>query len=1260
MRINPRLLRALLPLVAAATLLAPAAPAPAEAATLAPQAATLAPQAAPTDRLIVLLHPASTLTAQVASSPEQVADRLGGEAGTDLDYVRPLGADAHILSLEAPLPAAEVEALAWKLSGSPDVALAMPDAILFPAREPGDNGYEAYAWHLKGAGPDSYGANLPAAWEITTGNPVLPIAVIDTGGLLDHEDLAGRSSPGNPGYDMISDTSRSGDGDGRDGNPRDMGDYVTQAEASGGGPLAGCRISSSSWHGSHVAGTIGASANNGRGMAGINWSSPLLYVRALGKCGGYISDIVDGLRWAAGLPVLGLPTNPTPARVLNLSLGGAGSCSPFFQQAVDDVTAAGAVVVVAAGNENRSAANSQPGNCSGVITVAATASNGNRASYSNYGSLVEIAAPGGDTSIDSAIYSVLNSGAQGPQSDSYGFYQGTSMATPHVAGIASLMLSVNPGLSPAEIVELIQTTSTPFPDGSSCWGACGAGIVNAGAAVEEAARRVRSASFQSDSTAAVEGGSVSVPLSLSLPSNQSVTLPYSLSGSAGPGDHRLTAGQVTFAPGATTTSLTFDIVDDDSSETPETLVISLGPAAQTGLGALTTHTVTIRDNDAQPSLSFNPASLSFGAQRVGAPGGAQTISIRNGGGGPLSIQQISLSGDFTRSGGSCPTSLPATLAPGASCTVGISFSPGATGARTGALNVASNAEGGPHSATLSGTGIAPAAVFSSARLSFGAQKVGGLSATQTITLSNPGDLPLAISAIYLTGNYARAGGSCPTSFPATLAVGASCSVEAQFAPRRLGWRPGGLLVRSDAPGGLHGVPLSGTGVIPALGFGPTSLSFPTQVVGTTSPTRTISLTNPGNAPLLIQSIATSGDFRVVSTSCAQSYPAAVAPGAACSVVVDFTPTAGGGRSGALLIGGDVPGGPYGVRLMGAGLAPSLSVDATGLSFGGQQTSLSSTPRTITLANRGDATLTISATTLAGEAFSRTGGTCPTSLPATMAPGVSCTITVAFSPAQAQAYSGTLSLLSDDPAGAQSVALDGVGTAGPSPSPLVAPAAVVFDEQMLPAAAQTRSVTISNQGGAPLSISGIGLSGAGFSIGGGSCGSLPVTLDTGARCTAELNLAAAAAGAYSGTLTVISDAPGGPQVVPLRGAVLDSPSTLAIGGAEIGAAAETVTVRLTVTRGAPTGGAAAGAYTITADREASSSDLVVASGSVSFGPGETSTSVSVSLNRLALYGARALVVSLDDPLGGKDPGTAVTRSLELPPDGYSYYAPFAWR
>jgi len=303
-------------------------------------------------------------------------------------------------------------------------------------------------------------------------------AVIDTG-YRPHADLAANLLPG---YDMIADTFVSNDGNGRDSDASDPGDAIAAGECGGGDPP---QDYDSSWHGTHVAGTIAAVTNNGNGVSGVAYNAKIVPVRVLGKCGGYTSDIADGIVWASGGTVGSLPLNANPARVLNLSLGGSGSCDSTSQNAINSARSRGAVVVVAAGNSNANASGFSPANCSGVITVAATNRSGGRAYYSNYGSIVAVAAPGGDvrSSAANGILSTLNNGATAPGADAYAYYQGTSMAAPHVAGVVALMLAKNPALTPDEVAARLKSSTRAFP--ATC-SQCGSGIVDASAAVDAA------------------------------------------------------------------------------------------------------------------------------------------------------------------------------------------------------------------------------------------------------------------------------------------------------------------------------------------------------------------------------------------------------------------------------------------------------------------------------------------------------------------------------------------------------------------------------------------------------------------------------------------------------------------------------------------------------------------------------------------------------------------------------------------------------
>ncbi|NEA67912.1 S8 family serine peptidase [Streptomyces sp. SID12488] len=420
--------------------------------------------AAPAERLIVGYKAgASEATSNQAADADATAK--GKEAGEDLDFQRRLGTGAALVDLGEELSKADVADVIAQYKADPQVAYVVPDRLKKPMADPNDTEY-AKQWDLFEA---AAGMRVPGAWTTATGTGVT-VAVIDTG-YVTHSDVAANIVAG---YDFIADTAVSVDGDGRDSNPADPGDWYATDECG-----ADTGSSSSSWHGTHVAGTIAAVANNSKGVAGIAYNAKISPVRALGKCGGYDSDIIDAITWASGGTVSGVPANANVAKVINMSLGGGGACSAATQSAITGAFNRGTTVVVAAGNENANASTSNPANCNNVITVAATGRTGARASYSNFGSVVDISAPGGEMSTGTAngILSTLNSGTKTPSTESYAYYQGTSMATPHIAGLVALMKSANSSLTPAQIETAIKNNARALP--GSCSGGCGAGLADA-------------------------------------------------------------------------------------------------------------------------------------------------------------------------------------------------------------------------------------------------------------------------------------------------------------------------------------------------------------------------------------------------------------------------------------------------------------------------------------------------------------------------------------------------------------------------------------------------------------------------------------------------------------------------------------------------------------------------------------------------------------------------------------------------------------
>lgn len=383
-------------------------------------------------------------------------------------HFRRMSLGADVIRVDRKLDRVDAETLMRQIATDANVEYVEIDAWMYPTVVPNDPRFPEQ-WHYFNT---PVGVNLPNAWDKSTGSGVV-VAVIDTG-ITPHSDLSANIVAG---YDFITSTVTSRDGNGRDANPNDEGDW------NAGGCTNGTPIGNSGWHGTHVAGTVAALTNNAVGVTGVAYGARVQPVRVLGNCGGNLSDVVDGIIWASGGAVAGVPANATPARIINMSLGGGGACSTTFQNAINGAVGRGTTVVVAAGNNNSNASGVQPASCANVIAVGATDGNGARATFSNYGTTVDIAAPG------VGILSTLNSGVQTQGDENYAFYNGTSMASPHVAGVAALVQSrrAAAGLAaftPAQLESHLKSTARAFPSTPSQ--PIGTGIVNADAAVTAA------------------------------------------------------------------------------------------------------------------------------------------------------------------------------------------------------------------------------------------------------------------------------------------------------------------------------------------------------------------------------------------------------------------------------------------------------------------------------------------------------------------------------------------------------------------------------------------------------------------------------------------------------------------------------------------------------------------------------------------------------------------------------------------------------
>ena len=395
--------------------------------------------------------------------PEALSRQIHRVGTLSVGTRRSISPTAELVRLRSRTVTATRKAIA-ALRDDPRVVHVEPNYIRRVFRVPNDTHY-ALQWNIRSA-------RLEQAWDMLTGNPDIVVAVVDTGIYHGHPDLAGRVAAG---YDFISDVNNAGDKNGWDPDPRDEG---TES------------LASSAFHGTHVAGIIGAASNNGKGIAGVDWACKILPVRALGieEGKGRDADIASAIRWAAGVAVPNAPQNPTPARVINLSFGGPGA-SYLLADAVKAAQDKGAIVVAAAGNLGSDVKNIYPAVLPGVVTVGATGLDNVRAPYSNYGQELDVMAPGGNmvqklpqqyqgkdwyAGILGTLYSTADA------KYTYQPFEGTSQAAPLVAGIVSLMLKINPSLNSAETINILKKTANVA---STCPEGCGAGLVDAAAAL---------------------------------------------------------------------------------------------------------------------------------------------------------------------------------------------------------------------------------------------------------------------------------------------------------------------------------------------------------------------------------------------------------------------------------------------------------------------------------------------------------------------------------------------------------------------------------------------------------------------------------------------------------------------------------------------------------------------------------------------------------------------------------------------------------
>ncbi len=593
-------------------------------------------------RVIVKYRQGSSL-----AQSRQGAQRLGRQLQLTLQDGHVLGARSQ--SLRARDMGAK--ALAARLAADPDVEWAVPvrrktvQAVLPNDPLFADNQVSTTPvvgqWYLRA--PDATlvsAVNAVGAWAITLGSANITVAVLDTGVRDDHPDLAGKL---HPGYDFVRAGAAANDGDGRDADANDPGDWSTATDS--------CGASNSSWHGTQVAGLIGAATDNGIGIAGTARNTMVLPVRVLGRCGGFDDDIIAGMRWAGGLAnaagctaasAVAADCNPHPARVLNLSLGSSGTCSPAYQQAFAELNAAGVVVVVASGNDAGRAVN-EPANCIGALAVAGVRHAGTKVGYSNLGPQIAVAAPAGNcvNLNGNCLYplvTTLNAGTTTPGASVYSSGSdpslGTSFATPIVAASAALMLAVDGALTPAQVKSTLQGTARAFPstgaqepgtvacrapdttDQIECYcttSTCGAGLLDAAAAV--AAVQAAPTAVISVSTAAPTAGTA---------------VSLSGSGSSASSGRTITGYQWALTSGAGLASFVGATDGNAASlatSAAGTVVVQLTVTDSTGAVRSSSQTITVAAAPVVVVTPPTPTTPSSGGGGGGAVGGGWLLGL---------------------------------------------------------------------------------------------------------------------------------------------------------------------------------------------------------------------------------------------------------------------------------------------------------------------------------------------------------------------------------------------------------------------------------------------------------------------------------------------------------------------------------------------------------------------------------------------------------------------------------------------------------
>jgi serine protease len=741
-------------------------------------------------RILVKLRPSAATAAHVQAQSVQLKTNatmqgLAARASLTFKESREITNGLHLLKVQ-PAAGESIEATIARLRADSAVETAEVDQRRFPHAVPNDPLFPGQ-WYEQATQPA--GIDAVTAWDTTTGSNNVVIAELDTGVRYDHPDLLMASANGKllPGYDFVSDPAIANDGDGRDADASDPGDFISTADAAT-ATFSGCTVENSSWHGTRVAGILGALSNNATGITGITWQPKILPVRVLGKCGGTDSDILDAMRWAAGLHVNGIPDNAHPAQIINMSLGGTGACTTAEQTVITEVVAKGVTVVISAGNEGGPV--DSPANCVGVAGIAGLRNVGTKVGFSSLGPEVALASPGGNcvNASGACLFSIdttINNGTTTPGTNGYTDQMfpnlGTSFSAPIVTGIAGLMISVNENLKPAQVIARLKEGAKTFPVSSDATvpachvpasatdlqtgecncttSTCGAGMANAPGALKAALRPI---------------AAVAVPATVS--AGQNVVLPGT--GSAAACGHNIvsyawtnvgaatnaiqnantaTATVVAPATGSFTVRLT---VTDDAGRTDTADVVVSATSATT--------TAPSNANSGKCVASATPVAVTVTPATATVPtGGMQTFtaavtntanmavtwSVNGVNGGNSTVGMISTAGVYT-----APSTVPSPAAVTIKATSAADTTKSASATVTVAAPITVSVTPGTASITVGMTQMFAAAVTGNSNMSVnwsvngvagGNSSVGMISASGTYTapMTVPTPATVTITAV---------------------------------------------------------------------------------------------------------------------------------------------------------------------------------------------------------------------------------------------------------------------------------------------------------------------------------------------------------------------------------------------------------------------------------------------------------------------------------------------------------------------------------